>query len=64
VERHRSKLERPTARICDLLLGPPPDRAWLADHLDEAARQCIEELAVWQQAEAELEPMRSSKVWF
>jgi hypothetical protein len=36
VEGHRVKLERPTAKICDLLLGPPPGRAWLADHLEEA----------------------------
>jgi hypothetical protein len=33
----RSRLERPTTRVCDLLLGPPPGRAWLGDHLDEAA---------------------------
>jgi hypothetical protein len=32
---HRAKLERPAARICDLLLGPLPGRAWLADRLDE-----------------------------
>jgi hypothetical protein len=35
-ERH-SRLERPTMRICDLLLGPLPSRAQLANHLDEAA---------------------------
>jgi hypothetical protein len=49
VERRRSKLERPAARICDLLVGPMPGRAWLADHLDavfgsaglgHGARQC------------------------
>jgi hypothetical protein len=31
------KLERSTAQICDLLHGPPPGWAWLADRLDEAA---------------------------
>jgi hypothetical protein len=30
------QLEQPTARICDLLLGPLPDRAWLGDCLNEA----------------------------
>jgi hypothetical protein len=37
VEGHRSKFERPTAGICDLLLGPPPGQAWLGDRLDEAS---------------------------
>jgi hypothetical protein len=36
VEGRHSKLERPAARICDLLLVPLPGWAWLADHLDEA----------------------------
>jgi hypothetical protein len=36
LEEWRSWLERPAARIYDLLLGPAPDRAHLADHLDEA----------------------------
>jgi hypothetical protein len=30
-------LEQPAARISDLLLGPPSDRARLADRLNEAA---------------------------
>jgi hypothetical protein len=34
-ERH-SQLEWSGARICDLLLGPPPGRARLASCLDEA----------------------------
>jgi hypothetical protein len=38
VEDRRSWLERPTARIYDLPLGPPPGRAWLADHLSEVIR--------------------------
>jgi hypothetical protein len=32
----RSRLEQPTVRICNLLLGPSPSRAQLADRLDEA----------------------------
>jgi hypothetical protein len=35
VEDQCSRLERPVVRICDLLLGPPPGRAQLADRLDE-----------------------------
>jgi hypothetical protein len=38
VEDRCSWLEWPTARIYDLPLGPPPGRAWLADHLSEAVR--------------------------
>jgi hypothetical protein len=38
-EEQRSWLERPSARICDLLLGPPPGQARLADHLDEVVGQ-------------------------
>jgi hypothetical protein len=45
VEDRRSRLKRPTARICDLLLGPPPGRARLVGRLDEAARQLRVELA-------------------
>jgi hypothetical protein len=44
VERRLLKLEQLAARICDILLGPPPDRSWMADHLDEAAWQLREEL--------------------
>jgi hypothetical protein len=36
LEEWCSRLEWPPTRICDLLLGPPPSRARLADHLDEA----------------------------
>jgi hypothetical protein len=45
VEGHHLKLELPTVRICDLLLGPLLGRAWLADHLDGAAKQLRGELA-------------------
>jgi hypothetical protein len=36
LEKRRSWLKQPSARICDLLLGLPPDQASLANHLDEA----------------------------
>jgi hypothetical protein len=45
VEGCRLKLEQPATRIYDLLLRPPPNQAWLADHLDEAIGQLREELA-------------------
>jgi hypothetical protein len=45
MEDRHSRLEWPAARIYDLLLGTPPGRAWLADLLDEAARQLRVELA-------------------
>jgi hypothetical protein len=63
VEGHRSWLERPVARICDLLLVPSPGQAWLADRLDEATRQLKVELAARREAEAELEVLRSSAAW-
>jgi hypothetical protein len=62
VEGHCSKLERPAARISDLLLGPPPSRAWLDDHLDEATGQLREELAAQRKSDVELEALRSSVV--
>jgi hypothetical protein len=37
LEERRSWLEWPVARICDLLLGPPPGWVRLVDRLDEAA---------------------------
>jgi thymidylate synthase len=60
MEWRRAKLEWPAARICDLLLGPPPDRTWLVDQLDEAIEQLREELARRREVEAELEALRSS----
>jgi hypothetical protein len=45
LEGQRSQLERPAARIYDPLLGPPPGRVWLADHLDEATGQFRAKLA-------------------
>jgi hypothetical protein len=56
-------LEQHAARIYDLLLGLPPSRAWLGDHLDEAARQLRVELAARREADAGLEALRTSAVW-
>jgi hypothetical protein len=44
-------------RICDLLLGPPPSRARLVDHLYEATGQRRVELAAWREVDAELEAL-------
>jgi hypothetical protein len=38
LEEWRSWLQRPTTRICHLLLGPPLDGAQLDDHLDKATK--------------------------
>jgi hypothetical protein len=53
-------LERPTVRICDLLLGPPPGWAQPADHLDKATGQLRVELAARWEADAELEALWTS----
>jgi hypothetical protein len=63
VEDHRSWLERPTTRICDLLLRLLPGRAWLADHLNEAAEQLKVELAAQREVEAELKALRCPTAW-
>jgi hypothetical protein len=62
MEDRCSRLERPTMRIYDLLLGPPAGRARLADHLDEVVRQLRVELVAWWEADAELEALRTSAV--
>jgi hypothetical protein len=54
VDGRSSKLEQPRTRICGLLLGPPPSRIWLADHLDEVTRQLRVELVMRREAEAKL----------
>jgi hypothetical protein len=49
VEDQCSWLEWSAMRICDLLLGPPPSRAQLANRLDEAAGQLtVERVARWE----------------
>jgi hypothetical protein len=55
-----SWLERPTVRICDLLLRPPPSRARLANRLDEAAGQLRVELSAWHGLDVELEDLWAS----
>jgi hypothetical protein len=57
------QIEQPTARICDLLLGPLPSQARMADHLDQADRQLGVELATRWEADAELEALRISAAW-
>jgi hypothetical protein len=49
-------------RICDLLLGPPPGRAQMANRLDEAAGQLRVELATRPKVDAELEALWTSTV--
>jgi hypothetical protein len=58
-------LERPAVRICDLLLGPPPDRARLADHLDEATGQLRVKLATRLEVDTKLEALQTltMQVW-
>jgi hypothetical protein len=62
MEDRCSRLERPTMRIYDLLLGPPAGRARLADHLDEVVGQLRVELVAWWEVDAELEALRTSAV--
>jgi hypothetical protein len=63
LEGHHSKLEPPANKICDLLLVPLPDQAWLANGLDEATGQLREELAARQEATTKLEFLWSSAAW-
>jgi hypothetical protein len=49
-----SRLEWPSARIYDLLLGLPPDQALWADRLDEATGQLEVGLTTWWQADTKL----------
>jgi hypothetical protein len=62
---HHSWHEWPAVRIYDLLLGPPPSQAWLADRLDEAVRQLRVELATRREDNTELEALRTLpvRVW-
>jgi hypothetical protein len=56
-------LEQPGMRICNLLLGPPPSRARLADRLDNAIGQRGVELAARREADVELEAQLTSATW-
>jgi hypothetical protein len=60
LDERSSQLERPAMRIYDLLLGPPPSRDRLANHLDEAAGQHRVELAAQQEVDVKLEALRDS----
>jgi hypothetical protein len=59
------RLEWHGTRICDLLLGPPPNRAHLADSLDKASRLLGVELAMRWEVGLELEDLRTlaTQVW-
>jgi hypothetical protein len=59
-EEWRSRLEWPTVRICDLLLGQPHSRVRLADRLDEAAGQLRAELSAHREVDAEQEALWTS----
>jgi hypothetical protein len=59
LEEWCSRLERPAVRICDLLLGPPPGWAQLADCQNEVTRKLRVVLAARQEADAELEVLRT-----
>jgi hypothetical protein len=50
-------------RICDLHVGPPSGRVRLADRLEEVARQLRAMLAERQEADVELEALRTSATW-
>jgi hypothetical protein len=60
LEEWRSRLERPGARVYDLLLLPPHGQVRLADRLDEAARQLAAELAAQWDVDANLEVLWTS----
>jgi hypothetical protein len=60
MEDRSSQLEWQAARICDLLLGPPPGQARLADRLDEVDVRLRVELATRQEVDVELEALRTS----
>jgi hypothetical protein len=59
LEEWCSRLERPAVRICDLLLGPPPGWAQLADRQNEVTRKLRVVLAARQEADAELEVLQT-----
>jgi hypothetical protein len=65
MDEQRLRLECPATRVWDLLLGPSSVQARLTDRLDEAARQLRAELAVWLEADVEMEALWDSatRVW-
>jgi hypothetical protein len=62
MEDRCSRLDRPVARINDLLLGPLPAQARLANHLGEATRQLRVELAA-RQGRGQIQSWRLCELW-
>jgi hypothetical protein len=56
------QLERSSAWICNLLIGPPLGQARWADHLDKATGWLGVELVARQEVDVELEALRTSVV--
>jgi hypothetical protein len=56
-------LERPGARVCDLIHGPPSGRARLANCMEEAAGQLGVEQAARREVNTKLEAIRNSAAW-
>jgi hypothetical protein len=50
-------------RIYDLLFGPPPSLAWVADRLDETVGHLRVELAAQWETDAKLEALWTLAVW-
>jgi hypothetical protein len=65
LEEQHSQLEWPSARIFDMLLGPPSGRAHLADRLEKVAKQLGAELAARREADAGLEGLQTlaTRIW-
>jgi hypothetical protein len=59
----QSCLERPNARVHDLILGPPSGQARLVDQMEEAARQLGAEQAADRQADVELKALQNPAIW-
>jgi hypothetical protein len=61
-ERHL-RLERPGMRVYELILGPPSNRARLADRLEEVTGWLGVEQVARQEVDAEVEALRASAIW-
>jgi hypothetical protein len=55
-------LERPDARVYDLIPGPPSGQVRLADRLEEAKGQLAVEQVVHWEADTDLEALQNSTV--
>jgi hypothetical protein len=56
-EKRWSCLERHGTSVCDLILGPPFGRAWLADRLKEVARLLGAKQAAQWEMDTDLEAL-------